>query len=635
MHGPDLTGIALIAVAATLCGMMMVRLKQPPIVGYILAGVVLGPSALGLVENRETINLLAELGIIMLLYFVGMELSLRAFRHIWKIALITSMVQILASVAAVYGVGVWLGWPFEWALLFGFCLALSSTAVAINVLEDSGDLRNNVGKVAVGVLIAQDLAVAPMLVIISNLSGEGLINPVVIFEVALSVGLLLLFILVLTRRTKVNLPFHQLTMQNPALTPLVALTWCFAFATLAGLIGLSPAFGAFLAGLIVGNSAQRAEVHENAVPVQAVLMMVFFLSVGLLIDLPFVWANLGLLLALWAATTVFKTALNTALLRVQGQSWQTSFQVSLVIGQLGEFSFLLAAAGLSAAVIDQEVHRMIVALTVISLVMSPIYTDLSHRLHHRAAKNIGSLGGLLKFAYVREWRVTKRASRAAVALAFRSAASMQDKVEDGRAERRARRAARGSLSPETASGGKTPFDLEAAARRIAPAPQAGPRRKQARARVADAIRAADAAVAEGGRDAPRAAAPNTGPSQDASPLETPGGKAAPKKADRKKAASKKAAAKKTAAKPADSAPSADASPMKAQSKKAGKTSSGKETAPKKTTPKKAVGKKAAGKKAAGKTAAGKSAQARKGAAKGERDPSTAGADASKPGDRKR
>lgn len=583
MHGPDLTGIALIAVAATLCGMVMVRLKQPPIVGYILAGVVLGPSALGLVENREIINLLAELGVIMLLYFVGMELSLRAFRHIWKIALITSMVQILASVGAVYGVGVLLGWPFEWALLFGFCLALSSTAVAINVLEDTGELRTSVGKVAVGVLIAQDLAVAPMLVIISNLSGEGGINPFVIVEVALSVGLLLLFILVLTRRTKVNLPFHKLTMQNPALTPLVALTWCFAFATVAGLIGLSPAFGAFLAGLVVGNSAQRQEVHENAVPVQAVLMMVFFLSVGLLIDLPFLWDNLWLLLALWAVSTIFKTALNTGLLRAQGQSWQTSFQVSLIIGQLGEFSFLLAAAGLSAAVIDQEVHRTIVALTVISLVMSPIYTDLSHRLHHRAAKNIGSLGGLLRFAYVREWRVTKRASRAAVALAFRSAASMQDRVEDGRAERRARRAARGSLSPEAAQRQKKPFDLEAAARRIAPAPQAGPRRKEARARVANAIRAADRAADQA---AERRAASASETLETSSATPPAGAKGAATESVDKKTSAKKTGPKKSA--PKKSAPKKSGG-KKAGAKKAAPSKTPSKTRATKRTPRPSTG----------------------------------------------
>ncbi len=540
MHGPDLTGVVIVVVAATLCGMLMVRFKQPAIIGYILAGVILGPSALGLVENRESINLLAELGVIMLLFFVGMELSLRAFRAIWKVALVTSMVQILASVGVVYGIAVYFDWPFEWALLFGFCLALSSTAVAINVLDDAGELRTTVGKVAVGVLIAQDLAVGPMLVVISNLSGEGGINPVVVLEVALSIGLLLLFILILTRRTKVNLPFHHLTMGNPALTPMAALTWCFGFATVAGLIGLSPAFGAFLAGLVVGNSAQRHAVHESAVPVQAVLMMVFFLSVGLLIDLPFVWENIWLLAGLWVFVVVFKTALNTSLLRLQGQSWQTSFQVSLVIGQLGEFSFLLGAAGLSAAVVDSEIHRMIVALTVISLMTSPIYTDLVHRLHHRAAKNIGTVGGLLRFAYFREWRVTKRASRALFALIFRLATALHLRVEEKRSERRARRAAGGRLSPSKdaldTESADAAFDLGPSTRSIADPPAAGPSRARARADVAAAKRSAARA---GARKSAKKAAKKAGAK-----------KSAAKKAGGKKGTAQKAAAKKGTARKA-------------------------------------------------------------------------------------
>ncbi|MBP5857806.1 cation:proton antiporter [Marivibrio halodurans] len=570
MHGPDLTGIALVAVAATLCGMAMVRLKQPPIVGYILAGVILGPSALGLVENRESIRLLAELGVIMLLYFVGMELSLRAFRHIWKIALITSMVQILASVGAVYGIAQVFDWPFEWALLFGFCLALSSTAVAINVLEGAGELRTTVGKVAVGVLIAQDLAVAPMLVVTSNLSGEGGLNPKVIVEVALSIGLLLLFILVLTRRTKVNLPFHRLTMDNPALTPLAALTWCFAFATVAGLIGLSPAFGAFLAGLVVGNSAQRQTVHENAVPVQAVLMMIFFLSVGLLIDLPFVWENFWLLIGLWAFVTLFKTALNTALLRLQGQTWQTSFQVSLVIGQLGEFSFLLGAAGLSAAVIDSEVYRLIVALTVISLMTSPIYTDLTHRLGHRAARNIESLGGLLRFAYVREWQLTKRLSRTVYALGFRYATAMHLRVEKERARQRARRTAGQRLSPDgsaPAEGAETDalFDPRALSPVRADAPKPGPRRARARAHIDAAREAAERAVSERKAGTKKAVPP----------------KSTAKKTAAKKGASRKTEAKSTVGKAAGKKqPAKKASPTKGAAKKA---------APKKTMAKKAPG----------------------------------------------
>lgn len=418
MHGiEDLTGIAIVAVAATLCGMAMVKLKQPPIIGYILTGVLLGPSGLSAVENRESIQLLAELGVILLLFFIGMELSLRSFRTIWRIALITTLVQVAVSVGVVYALAQQFDWPLPWTVLFGFCLALSSTAVAMKVLEDVGELRNRVGRIAIGILIAQDLAVAPMLVIVSGLSG-GEIHPFVFIEVLLSVVILAGLILFLTRRRKVNLPFHRLISGKADLTPMAALAWCFGLAAVAGLIGLSPAFGAFLAGLVAGNSAQRQEVHEHAGPVQAVLLMVFFLSIGLLIDLAFLWENIWLILGLWLFVTVFKTALNTAVLRLQRESWANAFSVALVIGQLGEFSFVLGAAALSTAAIENEVHRFIVALTVLSLMTSPIYFDLMRRLRHRATRHISSFGGLLRFAYFREWSITKRVSRTAYDVAF-------------------------------------------------------------------------------------------------------------------------------------------------------------------------------------------------------------------------
>ncbi|WP_420725852.1 cation:proton antiporter [Hwanghaeella sp. LZ110] len=436
MHGiSDITGIAIVAVAAMLCGMAMVRLRQPAIIGYIFAGLILGPNGLSLVENRETIDLLAQLGVIMLLFFIGMELSLRSFRTIWKVAIISALAQIGLSVGALYILGGLFEWPVEWAILFGFCLALSSTAVAVKVLEETGELRNNTGRLTVGILIAQDLAVAPMLVVISNMSAQkegGLIHMIV--EVSLSIGILLAIILFLTRRSKVNLPFHKIVSPNSDLKPLAALTFCFGFATIAGVIGLSPAFGAFLAGLIVGNSAQRQEVHENAGPIQAILIMVFFLSIGLLIDLPFVWDNIWLILSLLLFVIIFKTALNVLILRLQGQSWQTAFSVSLVIGQLGEFSFVMAALASSVAVISDEIHKMIVALTVISLIVSPFMFDLNRRIKHRAASRISSLSGLFRFAYFREWQVTKQASKACYSGAFQVATWTQLRLEKLRRE---------------------------------------------------------------------------------------------------------------------------------------------------------------------------------------------------------
>ncbi|MEL0110235.1 MAG: cation:proton antiporter, partial [Rickettsiales bacterium] len=252
-HGLELTGLALVAAAATICGMAMARLKQPAIVGYILAGVILGPSGLGLVGDRGQIEALAELGVLMLLYIVGMELSVRSFRRMWRLAVFSTGLQIVASLAVMLILGHYLNWPMAHVILFAFVLALSSTAVSVKMMEDVGALRQRVGRIGVGVLIAQDLAVAPMLIVLGGMSGDGF-DLMVVLEMLLTVGLLVLLIRYLGRDKKLSLPFAHLALGKVDLKPVAALAWCFAAAALAGLVGISAVFGAFLAGLVVGSS---------------------------------------------------------------------------------------------------------------------------------------------------------------------------------------------------------------------------------------------------------------------------------------------------------------------------------------------------------------------------------------------
>lgn len=429
MHADvDITGVTIVAVAATICGLAMTRLRQPAIVGYILAGVILGPSGLGLVTNRPAIALLAELGVILLLYFVGMELSLRSFRHMWQLAILTATAQIAASVGLMIIIAGVFGWPTSYAILFGFVLALSSTAVAVKVLEDIDELRTRVGRITVGVLIAQDLAVAPMLLVISGLSG-GDVEILVFGKVLAAIGILGAVILFLTRREKFSLPFAGSLFGKADLTPLVALTWCFGFAAIAGLLDFSPAFGAFLAGLMVGNSAQRQVVHETAGPVQAVLLMIFFLTVGLLLDVRFVWENLGLVFLLWLFVTVFKTAFNALILNLQGEAWRTAFLSSLVLAQLGEFSFVLGGAAIGSAVIDSSIYRMIVAVTVLSLMTSPVWIGAARKLTDRRTKRMRTVKSLVRFVYFRELQIGKWITLRFLEIAFMIATWIQIRLD--------------------------------------------------------------------------------------------------------------------------------------------------------------------------------------------------------------
>jgi len=364
-----------------------------------------------LVGDRGQIEALAELGVLMLLYIIGMELSVRSFRHMWRIAVFSAGLQILVSLIAVLFLGYALGWPMSHVLLFAFVLALSSTAVGVTMMEDVGALRQRVGRIAVGVLIAQDLAVAPMLIILTGLSGDGF-DFFIVLEICLTVGLLILLIRYLSRRQRFNLPFSNLVLGKVDLRPVAALAWCFAAAALAGLVGISAVFGAFLAGLIVGSSQQRHELFAAAKPIESILLMTFFLSIGLLIDLQFLWDNLGLVLLLWAFVTIFKTALNTAIFRAMGESWRHAFLSSLFLAQIGEFGFILGGVAIDSSIIDSDLYRLVVAVTVLSLITSPIWMNSARRVQHRAARRMDTIGGLLRLVYFREWRFTRRNSRA-------------------------------------------------------------------------------------------------------------------------------------------------------------------------------------------------------------------------------
>lgn len=387
MHGiGELLGIGLVAICATLCGMTMVQFRQPPIIGYILAGIILGPGALGLVSDRESIELLAELGVILLLYFIGIELSLKSFKLIWKQAVTMALMQIFISLGIVLAVAPLVGITVNQAILFAFCLALSSTAVSVTVVQDIGESNTKIGRLVIGILIAQDLAVAPMLLIVAGVGGGGASALKITLEVAITIALLIGVILILTRKKHINLPFADLLTTKKDLTPLAILGWCFTFALITGLAGLSPAFGAFIAGLIVGNSAQQKVAHENAEPIKVILMMAFFLSVGLLLDIDFLFANLPSILLMLVVVTFFKTILNTLGLRLLREEWKSAFMCSLLLGQMGEFSFVIGAAALAVGIIDQELQRYLIAVTILSLVVSPIYVDLARRMHERAFK---------------------------------------------------------------------------------------------------------------------------------------------------------------------------------------------------------------------------------------------------------
>ena len=405
----ELMRIAVVALLALGCGIVMARLRQPAIVGYILAGILAGPSGLGLVASREAVSLLAELGVLLLLFLIGMELSLRAFRVYLKIALAAVALQIGASVLVMLACAKLLGFSMQLSILLGFVVALSSTAVAIKTMQEIGELKTRVGRIVVAVLIAQDLAFLPMLLIVEHL-GSGAFGLAAAGKIVAAVGLLALMIHALNRGRRFDLPFARIVIGHVDLSPLSGFAYCLAAATVFGLLGLSAPYGAFLAGLAIGRSAQREAMIESVRPVQSLLLMVFFVSIGLLIDFAFIIDNLGTVLLMLLVVTLFKTALNVGILRMLGERWQRAFLEGVMLSQLGEFSFLLAASGLAAGAIGDADFRLVVTVTALSLAMTPFWLITARRVHGLAASGISTLSELLVATYGNEAKMIRTGS---------------------------------------------------------------------------------------------------------------------------------------------------------------------------------------------------------------------------------
>ncbi|CAA7615784.1 Iron transporter MagA [Candidatus Terasakiella magnetica] len=416
LHHPELTAAAVVALAALLCGALMTRMKQPAIVGYILAGVVLGPSGFTLVSNREAISTLAEFGVLMLLFAIGMKLDLRKFLSVWKTALFTTLLQIAGSVGTAMLLRHALGWSMGLSLVLGCAVAISSTAVVIKMLEGAGELDTPVGRTTVGILIAQDMAVVPMMLLLEAMESNA-IAPTDITKVVLSMLVLAVLFWGLSKG-KVRLPLTGRVIHDSDLSTLAALAWCFGAAALSGVLDLSPAYGAFLGGVVLGNSDHRDTLVKRTQPIQSVLLMVFFLSIGLLLDFKFIWKHLGAVLTLLLMVTLFKTALNVAALRLLRQDWPSAFLAGVALAQMGEFSFLLAETAKAGHLITAQETRLVVAVAVLSLILSPFWLFTMRRMH-RVASHVSSFHELVSGLYGNEAGAVARAARRVHRLARR------------------------------------------------------------------------------------------------------------------------------------------------------------------------------------------------------------------------
>ncbi|MEE2971327.1 MAG: cation:proton antiporter, partial [Pseudomonadota bacterium] len=376
----------------------LMRLRQPPMAGYVLAGLILGPGALGAVGNDLQIGLLAETGIALLLFMIGAQLSLRAFLATWKTAIAAVALQTAISLTVMFA-GAWLlGLSPTLAILLGLTAGLSSAAVATAMLHQSGAAKGRVGRITTGILIAQSLAFLPMLLVVDHL-GANAMGAELIGKIVIAAALLAMLVIFLGRGKPIDLPVVRGVTGGPDLAPMTALAYCLAAAGIFGFLGLSAPFGAFLAGLIIGRSNQRKRMMTPFRQLQNILVMAVFLSIGLLTDLGFIADNPGAVLFLLLLIALVGIAANAETLRALGQSWRDAGLAGLSLSQPGEFSIILAGAAVVFGAVGPAEFKLVVAVIGLGLILSPLWMVAARRVRGIADGADLSLGEISATAF--------------------------------------------------------------------------------------------------------------------------------------------------------------------------------------------------------------------------------------------
>ncbi|MBG0790465.1 MAG: cation:proton antiporter [Desulfovibrionaceae bacterium] len=375
------TDIILLIVFAFFCGLLAQRVGQPLILGYILAGVLLGPYTGGLtVSGIHEIELLAEIGIALLLFALGLEFSLKDLKPVKWVALIGTPLQMFLTIALGFGVGQVMGLDWKSCLWLGALASFSSTMVILKTLMNQGWLGTLSSKVMIGMLIVQDLAVVPMMIILPELNDPVVGLPKLGFA-ALKAGLFLAGTILLGTRL---LPWVMARIARCGSRELFLLAIAaigLGVGYLTYLAGLSFAFGAFVAGMVLSESDFGHQALSDIIPLRDIFGLLFFSSVGMLFDPAFLLDHFQQVLWLLAVLCVGKGLIFAVLSKVFRYRNVVPLAVGLGLFQIGEFSFVLARLGLSTGSIGQELYSLILTVTIISMVLTPIISGQTARLY--------------------------------------------------------------------------------------------------------------------------------------------------------------------------------------------------------------------------------------------------------------
>lgn len=379
-----LQDVLIFLAAAVIAVPLFQKAKLGPVLGFLVAGIAVGPYGFGLIDNVDATKSLAELGVVFLLFTIGLELSFDRLKAIGGRMYALGLAQILVTGTVIAMVVIALGFSLPAAVMIGGGVALSSTAIAIQVLKDRGQMKTEVGRVGLAILLVQDLAVGPLLVIAQVLSHEGtgaelgMALVMAAIKAGVAIGVILLIGHYLLR------PLLRLVAEShsPELFAATALLVALGTSYATEHAGLSMAFGAFLAGLILAETEYRYQVEADIEPFRGILLGLFFITVGMGIDIYLAISEAFLVFALVVALLLVKGLMITVLARAFGLTLWRSLRLAILLAQGGEFAFVLIGISVGFNVVPETLGQVVMLAVAISMAITPLIENYGSKLLH-------------------------------------------------------------------------------------------------------------------------------------------------------------------------------------------------------------------------------------------------------------
>jgi CPA2 family monovalent cation:H+ antiporter-2 len=362
------------------------KMRLPALVGFLITGILLGPHGVALVTDTTVVERLAEIGVVLLLFTVGLEFSIESIMRSGRQLVMGGGLQLLATIAAVMGIAVVFGTPLPQAIFYGFLASLSSTAIVLKMYADRAELDTAHGRLATGILLFQDIAVVPMMLLLPVLgqaTGEGGVTAASVFA-TLGKAVIGLIVVFLAARKIVPYLLHQvIRLKNREIFFLLIVLLCMGTAWITYSLGLSLALGAFLAGLIISESEYSHHIVSDILPFRDYFASIFFISIGMLLQIGYFASHLVLVLLMTAALIFAKTIIVVATATLLRYPMRSRVLVGAGLAQVGEFSFLLAQQGAGRGLIGGDTYQLFVDTSILSMLATPLLVQLAPSLVKR------------------------------------------------------------------------------------------------------------------------------------------------------------------------------------------------------------------------------------------------------------